>query len=160
MSIKLNYWEIKPGESDTKMVIYIQRKLIMLLDLFLVRFFLYFFSFVGCGRLSWIVSFSLHVKYTISYRSINALRNVLRKQSTENFLQKTSVMQTRAATATSKHDTVTTKRVVKTEASLGPVGWSTELEVGTVHVEGAAEVLCDSAATSKQEYTQTVNTTC
>jgi len=40
MSIKLNYWEIKPGESDTKMVIYIQRKLIMLLDLFLVRFFL------------------------------------------------------------------------------------------------------------------------
>jgi len=39
--------------------------LIMLLDLFLVRFFL----FVPCDGLSWFhVSFLLHVKYTVSYR--------------------------------------------------------------------------------------------
>ena len=42
--------------------------LIMLLDLFLVRFLPLIFVFVPCGGLSWLhVSFLLHVKYTISY---------------------------------------------------------------------------------------------
>jgi len=39
----------------------------MLLDLYLVRF-SYFFLFVPCGRLS----FSLHVKYTLSYRIVSS----------------------------------------------------------------------------------------
>jgi len=44
--------------------------LVMLLDLFLVRFSL-IFLFVPCGGLSWLhVSFLLHVKYTLSYRII------------------------------------------------------------------------------------------
>jgi len=44
--------------------------LAMLLDLYLVRFFL-IYLFVPCGGLSWLyVSFLLHVKFTISHRNI------------------------------------------------------------------------------------------
>ena len=44
-----------------------QTGLIMLLDLFLLRFFFNFLS-VPCGGLSWLhVSFLLHIKHTISY---------------------------------------------------------------------------------------------
>ena len=46
--------------------------LIMVLDLFLVCFFLYFFLFVPCVGLSWLhVSFLLHVKYTVSHRIVS-----------------------------------------------------------------------------------------
>jgi len=50
--------------------------LIMLLDLFLVRFFSLIFLFVSCGGLSWLhVSFWLHVKYTlVSYRVVSKSR--------------------------------------------------------------------------------------
>jgi len=51
--------------------------LIMLLDLFLVRFSL-IFLLVSCGGLSWLhVSFLLHVKYTIWYRMTYAASNLL-----------------------------------------------------------------------------------
>jgi len=45
-------------------------RLIMLISLFLV-FFLLYFLFVKCGRLSWLsVSFLLNVKYTVSYHIV------------------------------------------------------------------------------------------
>jgi len=45
--------------------------LIVLLDLFLVRFFLILLFVPTCGGLSWLHgSFLLHVKYTISYRIV------------------------------------------------------------------------------------------
>ena len=40
-------------------------------DQFIFSFFSFTFLFVPCGRLSWLsVSFLLHVKYTVSYRTI------------------------------------------------------------------------------------------
>ena len=46
---------------------------IMIIVLFLVSYFN--FLFVPCGRLSWLpVSFLLHVKYTLSYRSYRIVR--------------------------------------------------------------------------------------
>jgi len=38
---------------------------------FIFTFFLFYFFFLPCGRLSWLsVSFLLHVKYTLSYRIV------------------------------------------------------------------------------------------